>query len=575
MRVAWAAALLIGIFVLLPGPGVEASHTSSAPGDLFISMVSGEVQWRHPDGTLNRILKGAMPGRAGGMDFDAAGNLYVPHWCEGLGFSLCPSGNGVEVFDPSGVPLGSFGTGYDCNPYSVRFDAAGNLYVGQADCAGDILKFDSGGTLLARYDVPTDRGSSWIELAPDGCTVFYTTGGPIVRRFDLCLNTPLPDFFTAPPPDSSAKLLRILPDGTVLLTVVSEIVRLDASGTVVQTYNAPGESGAWAWLDLVGDGTFWVSNHFTSNVYRFDVATGAVLASFNATPLSLTVIGVAVKPGPGAGASGGGFARGDLFVSMSSGEVQWRRSDGTLTGVLKGVMPGRAGGMAFDATGNLYVTHWCEGAGLPLCAAGNGVEVFDPSGIPLGSFGSGYNCNPQSLRFGAAGAVYVGQRDCTNDILKFDGGGTLEASYHVATEGWGSSWIDLAADGCTVLYTSGGSAVKRFDTCGSAQLADFNAAPLPGPAAFAVHILPDGGVLVANVSAIVRLDAAGSLVQTYDAPGESGGWEWLDLAGDGTFWAANHWTSNIYRFDVASGAALASFNASPFSLTVIGVAVKP
>ncbi len=293
MRAVWATVLLIGVFVLLPGSAAEAF----GPGDLFISLASGEVQWRHPDGTLSRVLVGVMPGRGAGMAFDAAGNLYLTHWCEGSPYApVCTSGGGVEVFNPAGVPLGPFGGSYNCNPYSVRFDGAGNLYVGQTDCTGDILKFDGRGTLRASYDVATERGSSWIELAPDGCTVFYTSGGPTVRRFDVCHNAQLADFYTAPPPDSSAKVLRMLPDGSILLTIVSAIVRLDASGNVVQTYDVPQEPRAWAWLDLVGDGTFWVSNHYSSNVYRFDIATGQVLAGFNASPASFTVIGVAVKP---------------------------------------------------------------------------------------------------------------------------------------------------------------------------------------------------------------------------------------------------------------------------------------
>ncbi len=570
MRIAWVAVLLISVFVLLPGPGAEANHSTFAPGDLFVSLLSGQVQWRHPDGTLNRVLVGVMPGRAGGMAFDAAGNLYLTHWCEGSPVvPVCTGGGGVEVFSPSGAPLGAFGSGYNCNPYSLRFDGAGTLYVGQTDCTGDILKLDAGGTPRASYHVATDRGSSWIDLAADGCTVFYTTGGqPNVKRFDVCRNAQLPDFNVAPLPDPSAKVLRILPDGGVLLTNVSIIVRLDAFGRVVQTYDVPGELRAWAWLDLVGDGTFWVSNHGSSNLYRFDIATGQMLASFNASPVSETVIGVAVKPRT--------FARGDLFVSLSTGQVQWRRPDGSLNAVLVGLMPGRASGMTFDAASRLYVTHWCEGSGLvPVCTSGGGVEVFSPGGLPLGAFGSGYNCNPSSIRLDAAGNAYVGQSDCLADILKFDGRGTLQASYDAAPELRGSDAIDLAANGCTVFYTSRGVRVKRFDACANRQLPDFNTAALPGPAAYAVRVLPDGGVLVADVSAVARLDAFGNLVQTYGVPGEPQAWTWLDLVGDGTFWVSNNYSSNVYRFDIATGQVLAGFNASPASFTVIGVAVKP
>jgi outer membrane protein assembly factor BamB len=169
----------------------------------------------------------------------------------------------------------------------------------------------------------------------------------------------------------------------------------------------------------------------------------------------------------------------------------------------------------------------------------------------------------------------VGQSDCAADVLGFDRLGTAQAAYDVATEERGSDGIELAADGCTILYTSRSANVKRFDVCARTQLPDFNTAPLPGPAAYAVRVLPDGGVLVADVSAVVRLDASGNLVQTYGVPGEPQAWEWLDLVGDGTFWASNHYSSNLYRFDIATGQVLASFNASPTSFTVMAVAVKP
>ena len=99
--------------------------------------------------------------------------------------------------------------------------------------------------------------------------------------------------------------------------------------------------------------------------------------------------------------------------------------------------------------------------------------------------------------------------------------------------------------------------------------------PLPGEAAYHIRLLADGGLLVADSHLIVRLDAAGNQVQSYFAPGESNYWGGVDAAGDGTFWATNAVTGNVYRFDLASGAILASFNTGTGNFTVAGVAVKP
>src|SRR5205809_5625805 len=33
---------------------------------------------------------------------------------------------------------------------------------------------------------PENQGAFWIDLAPDGCTIYYTSYGPNVKRFDVC-----------------------------------------------------------------------------------------------------------------------------------------------------------------------------------------------------------------------------------------------------------------------------------------------------------------------------------------------------------------------------------------------------
>jgi len=172
------------------------------------------------------------------------------------------------------------------------------------------------------------------------------------------------------------------------------------------------------------------------------------------------------------------------------------------------------------------------------------------------------------------GNAYVGQAGCSGDILMFAPGMTNPVSFAVAPDNQGSFWIDLAPDRCQVFYTSYGPNVKHFDLCARAQRADFNAAPVPGGVAHDLRVLPDGGVVVATGSVISRLNAAGVLVQTYGIPGEPSYWAGLDLAGDGTFWAANYESSNVYRFDLSTGAVIAGFNAAAPSHSVVAVRVK-
>lgn len=287
MLVALGAPALAGAVVLdlgaigdLPGPGggpAGSPHATFQPGDLFVSMRTGQVQWWTPDGRLNAVLANAIQGKAEGMGFDAAGNLYVTHYCADASF--CLAGNTVERFSSSGVSLGAFGGGYSCNPYAVAFDSAGRVLVGQADCTGDVLMFDAAGVRLEAFDVaPDQRGSARIELAPDGCTLYYTSQGPNVKRFDRCARRQMADFNAQPLPGGIGYGLRLLPDGGVLVAAAASIVRLDAAGRVTRLYDVAGEPDLWFGLDLAGDGTFWISNYGSSNLFRIDLAGGTVLS---------------------------------------------------------------------------------------------------------------------------------------------------------------------------------------------------------------------------------------------------------------------------------------------------------
>lgn len=262
------------------------------------------------------------------------------------------------------------------------------------------------------------------------------------------------------------------------------------------------------------------------------------------------------------------FAAGDVLISLESGPTQWHRPNGALQKVLTG--SGGAGeGLNFDPTGRLYVARWCSDQS---CSNGNTVDVFNSAGTYQGAFGSGYDCGPHDIVFDATGTAYVGQGGCTGAILKFAPGQAPEA-LAVASENAGSFFIDLAGDACTIFYTSWGPNVKRFDACRRRQLADFNIAPLPAGSALDLRLLPDGGVLVSDGDAIARLDHNGGLIQTYRINGESGWWTGLDVVGDGTFWAGNYGSSNVYRFDLDTGAVLAGFNTGTPPNTVVGIAV--
>jgi len=284
--------LVPALLTLLLVP-VKAIGISFEPGDLFVSLESGPVQWWLANGTPRGVLVPRVQGTGEGMAFDLSGNLYVARWCVD---SMCSNGNTVEMYNTLGLSGGAIEGSFNCNPHAIVFDALGNGYVGQAGCRGSILKFVSSQTDPIEFMVAPDTlGAFWIDLAPDGCTMFYTSWSPNVKRFDTCAGVQLANFNAAPLPGGIAQDLRVLPDGGVLVSSGQVIARLDASGVLVQTYEVPGEGALWAGVDLVGDGTFWAGNYFSSNVYRFDLATSAVVFGFNTGTQPNSVVGIRVK----------------------------------------------------------------------------------------------------------------------------------------------------------------------------------------------------------------------------------------------------------------------------------------
>lgn len=246
-----------------------------------------------------------------------------------------------------------------------------------------------------------------------------------------------------------------------------------------------------------------------------------------------------------------------VFVGINNGQVKEFGKDGSPLATLNTNLGGSTTGMAFDAFSNLFVTDFTA----------NAVSKFPGLG-PAASFGSGYNCKPESMVFDAAGNGYVGETGCSHAIVKLDPYGTITAVYQPAVEQQGTDWIDLASDQCTIYYTSQGPSVLRFNACTGRQMAPLTSQLTE---ALALRILPDGGVVVANLKNIKRLDGDGKAVQTYDATGEDC-WSALTLDSDGTsFWATDYCTSDVVRFDLNHGTLISKFNAGAPANSVFGI----
>jgi hypothetical protein len=282
-----------------------------------------------------------------------------------------------------------------------------------------------------------------------------------------------------------------------------------------------------------------------------------------------------VSPRADAQASGVPYQLGDVFEGTGNGKYAHYSPTGVLRDTLDSTTNSlRTAGMTFDAVGNLYGANFNSGS----------VSKFDSSGNLLGQFAGGpgpmQGQAPESIIRDAAGNFYVGQAGPgvflhpQHPLLKFDPNGNLLAEFSPAMENRGIDWIDLAADQCTLLYTSEGKRVMRFDVCQNKQLSDFAVLPLLGPepsggeVAFALRIRPNGEVLVAAWTRVFRLSPTGAILHEYHLPGVGvPGTSLLfalNLDPDGSsFWTSELQTGKTFKVDIATGNVLTQFTAPP------------
>jgi hypothetical protein len=145
----------------------------------------------------------------------------------------------VEVLpDGTIVPL----TGYaapDTSYVSMVVGANGTIYLMQAGLDFPrILRILEPGKPIRQIAIPgrfnIDGG---IDLAADQCTLYYIEGYGIIKRFNVCTETPLPDFASASAFSTfSVHDVRVLPDGGALVAGYEALYRFDAAGTLTRTY---------------------------------------------------------------------------------------------------------------------------------------------------------------------------------------------------------------------------------------------------------------------------------------------------------------------------------------------------
>lgn len=189
---------------------------------------------------------------------------------------------------------GNFSPAAEFHAESCVVDGSGRVLVGHATDASvggaaRIARLLPNGELDRYFTVPIGpRGSDWIELDPNGCTLYYTSEGSRVLRYDLCTDGPMSDLVEGLGAPCFA--VRRRANAELIVACRHAVHRISAAGSVLATYTREqigepdAQQGLFA-LDLDPDGSsFWVGAGASGNVYRVDIATGAVLNQFATGP---------------------------------------------------------------------------------------------------------------------------------------------------------------------------------------------------------------------------------------------------------------------------------------------------
>jgi hypothetical protein len=296
-----------------------------ATGDVFLGLfdfnapASGAVHQYRIGGTgaarIDSFATTDAP-TPGGMAFSGAGDLYVTnHPTTGA----ATAGSVTRFAAPNLGGGAGFGGGLGGQrPESIAFDAAGNAYVGTEGGLQDVYRFDAAGTLTGQFNVQTQtRGSDWVEIGADQRTLYYTSEGRSILRYDVVSNLQLGAIsIPVNPGDPCASAtcfaheIKLLPDGGMLVADTKNVKRLDADGNLVRSYDPRVGEDTFYSLALDPDLTsFWVLNlalvdgarHF----YRIGIETGDILLDASAgadalgRPYLASSIGVAGEPRQG------------------------------------------------------------------------------------------------------------------------------------------------------------------------------------------------------------------------------------------------------------------------------------
>jgi PKD repeat protein len=379
-----------------------------------------------------------------GVGVDAAGNVYVADANNIRIQKFDSSGTFITKWGSPGSGNGEFGCDYDSysenGPYGVAMDTAGNVYV--ADRHNNrIQKFDSSGTFITKW------GS-------------YGTGdGEFNKPLGICVD--------------SAGYLYVSDYWN------NRIQKFDSSGTFIEKFVFSQGSGDGQFglgpdsVAVDSAGNLYVTDPINSRVQKFD-SSGTFIAKWGSYGAGIGQLrsptGIAVD------------ADSNVYVADSlNNRIQEFSSTGTFLTAwgLRGSGDGEfeePRGIVVDAEGYVYVTDHYN----------NRIQKFDANGTFITTWGSEPPGDseffyPEGVAIDDAGNVYVVDTN-NHRIQKFDANGTFITTWGhegspslpgeipvIEANGNFSFPTGVAIDGESFVYVadSGNNRIQKFDANGT------------------------------------------------------------------------------------------------------------